>query len=96
MMTESQPFETAVKKDAVNICGLSSVTSQQADTLVYIMRDVEPAWDDRTFDDYDEYLSFLIIPVARRMNTGPSSSQAQYSVSSCWKLIGILWFHWPN
>jgi len=96
MITENQPFETAVKQDSVNIWGLSSVTSHQADNLVYIMRDAEPAWDGRTFDDYDEYLSFLIIPVARRMNTGPSSSQAQYTVSSCWKLIGILWFHRPS
>jgi hypothetical protein len=62
MMTKNQPPRTAIDQDRAIVRALSSITPQQADTIVQAMRGVEPTWEVQTFDDYDGYRSLLIEP----------------------------------
>ena len=62
MMTTSQPPRDTANLDPATIRALSSITSQQAETIARAVRAAEPAWEVQFIDDYDGYLSILIAP----------------------------------
>lgn len=62
MMTKSQPPRDAANQVSVTIRALSSITSQQGDTITKAIRASGLAWTVQTTDDYDGYLSILVEP----------------------------------
>ena len=82
-MTFTQLPRDAINQDLATIRALSSITSQQADTIAQAVQASGRAWDVQTIDDYDGYLSILIEPSVSDRNRKPSSSRAPHSISSC-------------
>ena len=62
MMFVTQPSQDTISQDLAIIRALSSITSQQADTIVQAVQASGRAWNVQTSDDYDGYLSILIEP----------------------------------
>ena len=62
MMTTSQPPRDASSQVSVTIRALSSITSEQADTIIKAVQTSGSAWTVQTTDDYDGYLSILVEP----------------------------------
>ncbi len=65
MMTTSQPPRDASSQASVTIRALSSITSEQADTIVRAVQASGSAWTVQTTDDYDGYLSILVEPIVQ-------------------------------
>ena len=61
-MTFTQLPRDAINQDSATIRALSSITSQQADTIAQAVQASGRARDVQTIDDYDGYLSILIAP----------------------------------
>lgn len=61
-MAIAQLVRNTVTQDEVIIRALSSITPQQAETLVRALQAASPAWDVQTIDDYNGYMSVLIEP----------------------------------
>lgn len=62
MMFTTQLPHTTANQGSVTIRALSSITSQQAETIAQAVHASERAWDMQTFDDYNGYLSIVIEP----------------------------------
>src|ERR1700712_1528552 len=60
MMTSTQLSRDAINQNLATIRALSSITSQQTDTIVQAVQASGRAGDVQTIDDYDGYLSILI------------------------------------
>ncbi len=65
MMITTQPFPGALNQVSAVIRALSSITSQQVDTIAQAIQASGRAWGMQTIDDYDGYLSILIEPSVR-------------------------------
>ncbi len=62
MMTTTQPSRDIANQDATIIRALSSITSQQVETIAQAVQAGGRAWDVQTTDDYDGYRSILVEP----------------------------------
>lgn len=65
MMTKVQTSRDTTHQDSATIRALSSITSQQAQTITQAVHARPQAWDVQPIDDYDGYLSILIEPSVR-------------------------------
>ena len=74
MITTQSPQGTA-NRGLVTIRALSSITSQQAETIAQAIYASGRAWEVQTFEDYDGYLSIMIGP------SGISDKQKSFFIS---------------
>ena len=65
MINAFQLSLAAFNQDHVVVRALSSITSEQADTIAQIVHASGQSWDVHTVDDYDGYQSILIEPAIR-------------------------------
>ena len=66
MINTFQLPHAASNQDHIVVRALSSITSEQADTIAQIVHASSgPSWDIQTVDDYDGYQSILIEPAIR-------------------------------
>ena len=61
-MAIAQLVRNTVTQEEATLRALSSITPQQAETLIRALQAGSHAWDVRTIDDYDGYMSVLIEP----------------------------------
>ena len=66
MINTFQLPQAAFNQDHIVVRALSSITSEQADTIAQIVHASGQFWDVQAVDDYDGYQSILIEPAIRR------------------------------
>lgn len=62
MINTFQLSQAAFNQDHIVVRALSSITSEQADTIAQIVHASGQSWDVQAVDDYDGYQSLLIEP----------------------------------
>jgi hypothetical protein len=65
MINTVQLPHAASNQDHIVVRALSSITSEQADTIAQIVHASRHPWDIQAVDDYDGYQSILIEPATR-------------------------------
>ena len=65
MINTFQLPHAASNQDHIVVRALSSITSEQADTIAQIVHASGQSWDVQAIDDYDGYQSILIEPALR-------------------------------
>lgn len=63
MTTTVQPSRDIAHQDSIVIRALSSITSQQAESIAQAIQAEYRAWGVQTGDDYDGYLSIIVEPI---------------------------------